>query len=78
MLTISFLRITGRVECGIVKMMYVKRYMNPNPGRKPSEPTVMELSSKPKKERKKPSRKNANTYARIKKGVQTGTYSSDG
>ena len=59
-------------------MMYVKRYVNPNPGRKPSEPTVMEAAEKPKKARKKPTRKNANTYARIKKGVQTGAYSSDG
>ena len=37
-----------------------------------------EAPKKAKKARKKPTRKNANTYARIKKGVQTGTYSSDG
>ena len=56
--------------------MYIKRYSNPKPGRKPE--MMEEASKKAKKARKKPTRKNANTYARIKKGVQTGTYSSDG
>ena len=58
-------------------VMYVKRYVNPNPGRKPSEDSVVEAAEKPKKRRKKPSRKNNNTYARIKSGVRTGKYSDD-
>lgn len=57
--------------------MYVKRYVNPNPGRKASEEPVVEAAKKPKKPRKKPSRKYNNTYARIKSGVRTGKYSDD-
>jgi len=46
-------------------MMYVKRYTNPNPGKKP------EVAEKPKAKPKK-------TYRRKKSGTATGKYSSDG
>ena len=48
-------------------MMYVKRYSNPNPGRKPMD----ESEEKPKAKSRK-------TYKRKKAGTATGKYSSDG
>jgi hypothetical protein len=48
-------------------MMYVKRYSNPNPGKKPEVESEAKPKAKPKK-----------SYKRKKAGTATGKYSSDG
>lgn len=65
----SFQRIIGRVRCGIVSMMYMKK-TSMTPG---SRSTMANQPTPPKK--KKPKKKKK-TYA--SSGVTTGRYSSNG